>query len=253
MSLPIPTLPSNVGAYKLIGGSFEVTLPTSVSSTDESVGVTSYAQEIAGLDGLFSYRNPTFLSRFLSLSGVIYDESTVDALRKVIAVKRVTVERDNRLLDAEVVNFSLVERVYDAVWVLNLELSGLKPWWRAKTVSVVDSISFTNPHSINVTNNGSAVAFPTFTVVGGSGGLASISFETDGRMALWSGNLGYEEVLRINCLNRTVTVDYVNALSGMDEEFLVDPLRIDPGLHSIGVTFIGNYLSYSISWRDLFL
>jgi phage-related protein len=253
MSLPIPTLPSNAGAYKLIGGSSAVTLPTLVSSTNEAVGVNSYAQDIPGLDGLFSYRKPTFAGRSLSLSGKIYDESTVTSLRRVLAAKRISVERDNRVLDAEVTDFSLVETVYGSVWTVNLELSGLKPWWEAKAASVVESISFSSPHSINVTNNGSAVVLPTFTVVGGSGGLASISFETDGRLVLWAGNLGYDEVLRIDCLNRTATIDYVNALSEVDEEFLVDPLRIDPGLHSIGVTFIGNYLSYSISWRDLFL
>lgn len=253
MSLPIPVLPSESGAYKLTAGSFSVTLPTLVTSVDEAVGLTSYAQEIAGLDGLFSYRNPTFAGRSLTLAGPIYDSSTVLNLRRVIAGKRIIVERDNRVLDAEITNFSLVERVYSAIWVLNLELSSLKPWWEAKTATTVSNTSFTSPHSINVTNDGSVIVYPAFTVTGGSGGLASIAFEMDGRVVLWSGNLDADEVLRIDCLNRTATIDYVNALSDMNDAFLIDPLRIPQGTNPIGVTFIGNYDSYNISWKELFL
>lgn len=253
MSLPVPVLPSEVGAYKLTGGSFSVTLPSTVSSNDDAVALTSYSQEIPGLDGLFAYRNPTFQGRSMLLSGPIFDANTVASLKRVLSNKRITIERDNRVADAELASFSIVERVYSSIWVVSLELIALKPWWSAKSFSVESSVSFSSPHSITVENAGDVLVFPTFTIVGGSGGLASISFELDGRSVLWSGNLSEGEELVIDCLNRTATIDLVNALADMDEDFLIDPLRIAPGSHLIGVTFVGTYDSYVISWKELFL
>lgn len=253
MSLPVPVLPSEVGAYKLTGGSFTVTLPSTVSSNDDAVAVTSYAQELPGLDGLFSYRNPTFQGRSLLLSGPIYDENTVISLKRVIANKRITIERDNRVADVEVASFSIVERVYSSIWAVSLELIALKPWWSSLNLSTEESVSYASSHSISVNNAGDVEVYPTLTVTGGSGGLASIAFEVDGRTVLWSGNLAEGQVLVIDCLARTATIDLENALADMDEEFLIDPLRIKPGIHLIGVTFIGNYSAYDITWRELFL
>jgi hypothetical protein len=253
VSLPIPSLPSSEGAYRLVAGSFGVTLPTTVNSTDDAVGVTSYAQEIPGLDGLFSYRNPTFVSRSLSLDGVVMDENVVRALKRVLAVKKVTVERDERSVDAEVVSFSITERVYGSVWGVSVQLNCLKPWWEADTLSILNNTSYGSPHVITIVNSGDVTVYPVFTVTGGSGGLASIAFEVDGRVVLWSGNLSEGSVLRIDCGSRIATIDLDNALGDMDEDFLVDPLRFAVGTSLVGVTFIGTYDSYNVSWRELFL
>jgi len=248
VSLPAPVKPSSVGAYRISAENFEVILPTSVTSNDEPIGGKAYFEEIDGRDGLFSVRDPSFLGRSLELRGTIHDEDVVNKLRAVLGYKRVTVERENRIMVADVVNTVITERVIGKVWSINVQFQAPVFYWRSKGL-----ISQTENPGI-VFNGGTLPTFPIFTVLSPVGGITIAHFEINGRSAdFTSGDtpIPAGKHLVIDCENLTAVTEDGSVTGFMDDQFFIDPPMLAPGGNIILATINGNeYAPVEIVWVD---
>lgn len=246
MSLPIPKLNKNNGVYKVSGSGFSITLPPTISSDDEPIGGVSYFEEIPGRNGLLSTRQPNFLGREIALTGVIEDRHVVNELRKVLSAKRITLEREYVVLDADVQSVSIVEQILDTLWRVTIELSSHLYYWRSKESSVINSSPTV------VTNGGTLPVPPVFEVVAGTGGLASINLEIDGRQAEWTGNAASGETVIIDCENLVVTHEGANDLNNMNTNFFITPPILQPDYNTITPT-INGAATYSVLFVERYL
>jgi phage-related protein len=249
VSLPTPVKPSSVGAYKLSANGVEVVLPTSITSADEPVGGEVYFEEIDGRDGLFSVRNPVFLGRSLELRGVIFDSVVVDKLRVVLGFKRVVVERDNRILVADVTNVVITERVYGKVWAVNVSFEAPVFFWRSKGLIVQTE----NPGVVSY--EGTLPSFPIFTVLSPTGGITGAHFEVNGRSADFTAASGSPipagKHLVIDCENVTAVTEDGSVTGLMNDQFFIDPPKLTPGSNIIEATINGeSFIPVEVVWLD---
>lgn len=245
MSLPTPTKPSNNGAYKLSAGGYEVTLPTTVNSGDEAIDAENYFQSIDGLDGLFPTRSPNFRGRELELTGIIQDEDTVTSLRHVLGFKRLTVERDERIVEADLVGLSIVEEVYGSLWRVSIDLEIPKYYWRSK-VLIEDTGS-----PLSVIYEGTIPTYPIFTLAAPENGISIAHFEIDGREADFTGFIPFGETLVIDCENLTAVTESGSVTGGMNDGFFVDPPFLKPGFNIINATINGtDFFPVQVTWSD---
>ena len=220
MSLPTPTKPSSVGAYKVYSDEFEVTLPTTVNSGDEDVELENYFEEIPGRSGLFPVRSPDFLGRSLELSGIIQDAETVDQLRRVLDAKRVTFEREGRVLQADVTGVSIVEEVLGSIWRVSVESES--PWfyWRSKNL-----YNETSSPAV-ILNEGTLSTFPIITIVAPEGDMNEVKFEINGRIAEFRDDttpVPAGETLVIDCENLSAATETRSVTGKMNDAFFTDP------------------------------
>lgn len=238
MSLPIPTLPSTTGAFTLIAGPFSVNLPQTVTQDEDSFEGTSYFESIPGRHGLFKTRNQNYQGRTLSLSGFIYSADTVQSLKRVLSYGTVRVNRDSLTLEADVSSASVIKRVSDVLWRVEIELSSQNYYWEESTYTETLSSPTT------VTNSGDLTVLPTFIVTAGVGGITAVTFEVSGRIAAWEGtSLASGEILTIDCENLQVFAGGEANLDYMNSSFFTNPPRFEPGDNSLSatITTIGTY------------
>ena len=249
MSLPTPVKPSSVGAYRIYANGVEAILPTSVTSNDEPVGGKAYFEEIDGRDGLFSVRDPNFLGRSLELRGTIHDAEAVKNLRIVLGYKRVTVERDNRILVGDVTNVVITESVYGKVWSVRVELEAPVFYWRSKGLIVQTD----NPGVVSY--EGTLPSFPIFTVLSPTGGITEAHFEINGRSADFTADplapIPAGKHLVIDCENVTAVTEDGSVTGFMNDQFFIDPPQFTPGSNIILATINGNdFFPVEIVWAD---
>lgn len=249
MSLPTPAKPSNAGAYKLTGGEFEVTLPTTINSGDEAIESSNYFEEIDGRDGLFPTRSPNFGGRSLNLSGIIQDEETVTQLRRVLDAKRVTVEREERVLECDLVGVSIVEEVFGSIWRVNIDFESAAFYWRSKNLVVeteTPAVLF---------NEGTLRAYPIFTVSAPAEGIFEAAFTINGRTAKFEvapeNAIPSGRTLVINCENLTASTEDGSVTGSMNDTFFTDPPYLTPGSNAIASEIDDNlFTPVLIEWED---
>jgi hypothetical protein len=246
VSLPTPSLPDSTGAYTLRSGSFEAQLPTTINSTADTVGGTSYYQDIPGRDGFKAIRFGNFAGRNINLSGVIMDSATVTNLKRVLSQPRIEVVRDNLVMVTEKQGLSITEVVYDELWRVSIDLASPDYFWESQSTTTTSA----NPTS--VTNAGDLDTYPTVNITAGVGGLASFSLTTGGRNLVWSGSLLEGETVTIDCGRLTVVRGTESALDEMNNAFFVAPPRLLPGSNAIVTDLIGT-ASFTISYKEKYL
>jgi len=233
MSLPTPTKPSSDGVYKIYNDNFSVTLPSTIDTEEETIELENYFEEIAGRDGLFPVRTPDFLGRAITFNGTLYDEDKVNSLRRVLDSKRVTVERENRILEVDVTSVVITEEVLGKIWRVSIEAESPKYYWRSK-----DLYNETSSPAV-ILNEGTLSTFPIFTIVAPEGDMNEVKFEIAGRVAEFTDNttpVPAGEVLVIDCENLTASTSARSVTGKMNDTFFTDPPRFVPDTNIISVT-----------------
>ena len=116
--------------------------------------------------------------------------------------------------------------------------------WSSETQTTVNQDVDNDPQTVSVTNNGNAdVANPIITItmpVMGSN-VTSVQIEKSGSIDMtWTGTLGSEQVLIIDCGQKAITVNGTNAydLTFTSSHTITDWIRIEPGANSFDFTFL---------------
>ena len=245
MSLPIPSAPSDVGAYTLIAGGRTVNLPKTINSDDEAVSGTVYHEQIPGSDGLFSTRTPTFDGKSIELSGVIQNAAQLEEVKKALAFKRLTLVRDDLFLPVDLTEFG-IRRLASDVWKVSMEFESPSYYWEGQT-QTEESGSPTE-----ITYAGHVPVRPTFIVTVGVGGLTTFSIWINSRRAGYSGALIEGDTIMMDGDTASARVSGENALNGMNSSFFVNPPILIPGVNSIEVATDGT-ATYSVRFYERYL
>lgn len=233
MSLPTPTKPNTDGIYKLYNDTFSVTLPPTIDTEEETIEIENYFEEIAGRDGFFPVRTPDFAGRAITFNGVMYNEDKVNQLRRVLDAKRITVERENRVLEVDVTSVVITEEVIGKVWRVSVEAESPKYYWRSK-----DLYNETSSPAV-ILNQGTLSTFPIFTIVAPTGGMDEVKFEVNGKVAEFVDRdtpVPAGEVLVIDCENLTAATSTRSVTGKMNDTFFTDPPRFLPDTNIVLVT-----------------
>jgi len=233
MSLPTPTKPSSDGVYKIYNDNFSVTLPSTIDTEEETIELENYFEEIAGRDGLFPVRTPDFSGRAIEFSGTMYDEEKVNALRRVLDSKRVTVERENRILEVDVTSVVITEEVLGKIWRVLVEAEAPKYYWRSK-----DLYNETLSPAV-ILNQGTLSTFPIITIVAPGGDMNEVKFEINGKIAEFRDDenpVPAGETLVIDCENLTAVTETRSVTGKMNDTFFTDPPRFFPDTNIVLAT-----------------
>lgn len=232
MSLPIPSLPSGSGVFTLSSASYSLALPNTVTSGNEDRDGTVYHAEVVGKGGTVLNRTQTLDAIEVELSGVLFSESDVATVKKIVGQGRVTVSREGLTLEGGVTGYRVRERVLSELWDFRLTVLANDYYWTGASVT-----SANNPTS--VTNSGDLVTPPTLTITGGTGGATEASVSIGGSVATYTGPIGAGSVLVIECDTLGVTLDGSGVLGGMNSSFFTSPIGIVPGSNVVGFTVTG--------------
>lgn len=232
MSLPVPSLPNQTGAFSITAGGDTLNLPHTFDSDDENRGVRSFSNTLDGSDGSIKTRDAAFDPISIEITGYMFSANDVQRLRRIIGYKRVTLSRGSRTLIGDVVGFSTKVRVENKIWVISLTVESNWYYWLGEEIESDD-----DPTS--VVNNGDLLIYPTITFTGGSGGATKVGVTMSGRELTYTGSVGLDEVLVIDCENLTATLEGDGALSGMNAGFFTTTPYLLPGANDVTLDVTG--------------
>lgn len=134
-------------------------------------------------------------------------------------------------------------------WInVRVPLVAPDPHWHAHAQSLPNLAAASQV----ISNAGNANVEPVIRVVGGTGGASAISVTnaTTGQTASFSGTLGVNQVLLIDCARRTATRDGIGVLTLMNQAFRTGGLRLNPGANTIQRAFTGATTTFRLEYRE---
>lgn len=232
MSLPIPKLPSGLGAFALSSSSHSLTLPNTVTSGSEERSGTAYHAEVEGKSGTVRNRASSLEAIEIDLSGVLFGPTEVSTVKKIVGDGRVTLTRDERTLVGDVTAYQVRERITGKVWDFQLTLLSNEHYWAGEDVTSVP-----NPTLVN--NSGDLSVHPVFTITGGVGGATEASVSIGSRAATYTGAIASGETLVVDCETLEAKLAGAGVLGGMNAGFFTRPPELVPGSNGITFTVTG--------------
>lgn len=117
-----------------------------------------------------------------------------------------------REIHATLVNEPLERESYNITWIpFSLEFKANDPFWRDSAPdSQVYSGVTTSPFLESITNSGNETSRPqTYFSFASASGVTSVAFTLQGRTLTWTGAIVAGDLLLLDCLNKTVTLNGV--------------------------------------------
>lgn len=245
MSLPVPVVPSGLGAFSLSSASYSLSLPNTITSGRERRDGTVYHADVVGKSGTVRNRAPSLDAIEIELSGMLLNSTDVIMAKKIIGESRVTLSRGGLTLEGGVTEYQIRERITSKLWDFRLTILSEKHYWTGDTI-------LSGPNPVSIVNSGDIVSPPTLAFTGGSGGATGVSTTIGGRTATYNGALGLGEVLTIDCESLEASLNGSGVLGGMNSAFFTKPPRINPGVNTVITSVVGS-ASLAVSFTERLL
>jgi hypothetical protein len=252
MSLPIPSKPASLGEFVLSSTNFTCDLPSVSNSGAEGGSLTTFIEQVTGLDGGFRTRNTSLNSVTLTVSGFMFDASTVVDFKRVVGERSVTLTRRNLRLVGEVSSYSIKEEKTNKVWSFSVTVDSVNGWWEGDVGLFAGGTLVGSSVTLTPVNDSHVSAPARYVFTADSMQLDYVEFEFDGVVIRYDDYVGAEEQLIVDCAATTATLDGLQVLNNMSESFFLAPHLIKPGANSVVVRSSGPF-EVSVSFVKRYL